>query len=50
MTAPTKPQYDAKRAAYLRSREAEKWVAGYVRKMVEWPAPVRKAEGKMGAA
>jgi len=40
MTAPTKlPQHDAARAAYRRSREAEKWVAGYVRKMVEWPAP-----------
>jgi len=38
-TATKRPQHDAARAAYRRSREAEKWVAGYVQKMVAWPGP-----------
>lgn len=37
----TKTQHDPARAAYLRSRKAEVWIAGYVRKMVEFPAPRR---------
>jgi len=48
---PTKrPQHDAARAAYHRSSRLEDWVKGYVDKVVEWPGPVRKAEGKRGAA
>ena len=51
-TAAKRPQHDAARAAYHRSRRAEEWVKGYVDKVVAWPgpAPARKAEGKRGAA
>lgn len=34
-----RPQHDPARAAYQRSRNAEVWVEGYVKKMVEWPGP-----------
>jgi len=50
-TTPTKrPQHDAARAAYRQTVRLNDYVKHYVDKMFEWPAPVRKAEGKRGAA
>lgn len=34
------------RAAYLRSRQLEKWVKVYVDKMAQFPAPKYKKGGK----